>query len=132
MDKKLKLLIIEEGKPSKDRRLGSRLDRSKTLNAILSSGAKVRHDSGGRLIVAEVSKEAEKALAKSLPGARLVAVDSDVKGSITSLDPTETLFLEALKIRTSKSYRDAKKRRKFGETPEEKQLLTGSCVREGY
>ena len=132
MSENLKLLVLGAAQPPRDRRLGFRIDRSKALNAILSLGAKVRHDSGGRLIVIEAQKKAEKGLTERLPGARLVPVDSDVRDSIPDLDSTESLFLEALKIRTSKRYRDAKKRRKVGETPEEKELISGPCVREDY
>lgn len=132
MDKNLKLLVLESKDPQKDRRLGFRIDRSKAMNALSRSGAKVRHDSGGRLILIEASEETEKAIAKLLPGAQVIPVDSDKRDSIGDLDPTESLFLEALKIRTSKSYREAKKQRKFGETPEEKKLFSGSCVREEY
>lgn len=132
MEKNMKLLVLEGDEPSGDRRLGSRITRSKALNAISAAGAKVRHDSGGRLLLIEAPEAAERALTKRLPGARLVPVDSDVRDSIAELDPSESLFLEALKIRNSKSYRDAKKRRKFGETPEEKKLFSGSCVREDY
>jgi len=84
MDKKLKLLVMEEKKTPKDRRLGSRLDRSKALNAILSSGAKVRHDSGGRLIVIEVPKAAEKALAKSLPTAGALSINEPGANVLTT------------------------------------------------
>lgn len=132
MSENMKLLVLEAEEPSRDRRLGLRTNRTKALNAISSSGAKVRHDSGGRLIVIEVPEEAEKALTERLSRARLVPVDSDVRGLITDLDSTESLFLDALKIRTSKNYRDAKKRRKVGETPEEKELTSGPCVREEY
>src|SRR5688500_1574584 len=120
MERNLKLLILER---SRDRRLGARGDRAKALNAISESGAKVRHDSGGRLIVIKASKKAEGLLAERLPEARLEPVDADVKGEITGLDATESLFLDALQIRTSKSYQDAKRRRKFGETPEEQELF---------
>lgn len=132
MAKNLKLLVIKGKVPSRDRRLGSRIDRSKALNAVSAVRAKVRHDSGGRLIVIEASEESEKALTERLPGARLVPLDSDVWESLTDLDPSESLFLEALKIRTSKAYRDAKKRRKVGETPEEKELVSAPDVREDY
>lgn len=108
------------------------MERTKTLNALSLSDAKVSHDSGGRLIVIEVPEEAEQALIERLPGARLVPIDSDVKNIMRDLDPTESLFLDALKIRTSKEYRDAKKQRKYGETPEEKKLFSASCVREEY
>ncbi|MFX0185308.1 MAG: hypothetical protein ACFE95_19675 [Candidatus Hodarchaeota archaeon] len=132
MDENLKLLILKEEEPLRERRLGFKIIRSKALKAISSSGAKVCHDSGGRLIVVEVRKKTEKALIKLLPNARLVPIDSDIKDSIIDLDSTESLFLEALKIRTSKKYRTAKKTRKVGDTPEEKELISGSCVREEY
>lgn len=132
MGENLKLLVIKTEERLRDQRLGFKIDRRKALKAISLSGAKVRHDSGGRLIVIELPEKAEKTLTERLPNARLVPVDFDVRDSIADLDSTESLFLEALKIRTSKSYRDAKKRRKVGETPEEKELMTGSCVREEY
>lgn len=102
------------------------------MNTISSTGAKVQHDSGGRFMVVEVSDEEEKTLKKQLPGARIVALDSDVKKVEADLDESESLFLEALKIRTSKSYREAKKKSKPGESPEEKAQFSGSCVREEY
>ena len=132
MDKNRKLLILEAEERSRDQRLGSRIDRAKALNAISASGAKVHHDSGGRLLVIEAAEEAAKALTRRLPGARLVPLDSELKDSISGLDPTESLFLDALKTRTSEKYRDAKRRRKFGETPEEKELLSAPDVREEY
>jgi len=132
MEENLKLLVLKEEEPLRDRRLGFKIERRKVLKAISLSGAKVCHDSGGRLIVIEVLGEAEKALTKLLPRARLVPVDSDVRDSITDLDSTESLFLEALKIRTSTSYRDAKKLRKVGDTPEEKELISKPCVRDEY
>jgi hypothetical protein len=132
MKRTLKLLILDDERAVRDRRLGSRIDRVRALNAISTSGAKVRHDSGGRLIVIDARKSAQDALEKSLPNARLVAVDADVKGSIPRLDETESLFLDALQIRSSKSYRDRKRRRKYGETPEEQALFDASCVREEY
>jgi len=126
MNKNLKLLILEE--PPSDERLGPKISRNKALNAISSSGSKIHHDSGGRLIIIEVSKKAEKALVKLLPGGKLESVDYDAKKLIADLDSNDSLFLEALKTRTSKSYRDAKKRRKVGETPEEKELISGHCI----
>lgn len=132
MKKNQKLLVLEGKEAKEDQRLGLRIDRIKAKNAVSSSGAKILHDSGGRFIIIEVTGEAEKVLIKSLPGVQLVPVDSDMSVTIKDLDSNESLFLEALKIRTSKSYRDAKKRRKAGETPEEKDLLSASCVREEY
>jgi hypothetical protein len=127
-----KLLILGDDQSARDRRLGDRIDRARALNAIAAAGAKVRHDSGGRLIVIDARKSAQDALEKSLPSARIVPVDADVKGTVPRLDETESLFLGALQIRTSKNYRARKRRRKFGETPEEKELFEASCVREEY
>jgi hypothetical protein len=127
-----KLLILGDDQSSRDRRLGARIDRARAMNAIREAGAKVRHDSGGRLIVIDARKSAQDALEKSLPGARIVPVDTDVKRTVPRLDETESLFLGALQIRTSKNYRARKRRRKFGETPEEKELFDASCVREEY
>jgi hypothetical protein len=132
MDENLKLLILESKEAPSDRRLLARIDRAKALNAISASGAKVRHDSGGRLMVIEARDQAEKSLAERLPEARLVPVDVDVKAELPDLDETESLFLDALRVRTSETYRDAKSRRKFGETPEEQELVSGPDVREEY
>jgi hypothetical protein len=132
MDKDLRLLVLEGREAPHERRLGSRIDRAKALTAISESGARVRHDSGGRLIVIAAPEEAAKALAERLPDARLVPVDADVKDDIADLDPTESLFLDALQIRTSDEYRKAKRERKFGDTPEEQELLSAPDVREEY
>jgi hypothetical protein len=128
----LKLLVLKTEEARRGRTLEFKIDRNQVLNVISSSGARVRHDSGGRLIVIYVPEEAEKVLSERLPKARLLPIESDVSDSIADLDATESLFLAALKIRTSKSFRDAKKRRKVGETPEEKKLVSGPDVREEY
>jgi hypothetical protein len=129
MDENLMLLVLVTKTPLKEERLRFKFDRQKELRAISNAGAKIRHDSGGRLILIEVPEGAEKGLLQRLRDAQLVSPDTDVTALLKNLDPNETLFLEALKIRTSKSYREAKKKRKFGETPEEKMLTTGSCIR---
>lgn len=131
MGENLMLLVLVTKTPLKEERLRLKFDRQKELRAILAAGVKIRHDTGGRLILIEVPEGAAKDLLLRLRGARLVPADADVTALLKNIDPTESLFLEALKIRTSKSYRDEKKKRKFGETPEEKMLATGSCVR-GY
>ena len=136
MDANTKLLILEEVAPTRDPRSGSGIARTRALNAISSSGAKVLHDSGGRFLVIEASEAAAAILRQRLPGARLVSVDEDleqVQRSVADLDATESLFLDALKIRSSPTYRDAKRRRTPGESPEERELRSApdGCVR-GY
>ena len=132
MEKNFKLLILETEEKPKDRKLDFTIQRTKALNAISSSGAKVCHDSGGRLIVVEMPQKAEKLLVKRLPTAQITPLDSGVRKSIADLDSNESLFLEALKIRTSVKHRDAKKRRRIGQTPEEKMLISAPDVREEY
>ncbi len=130
-DKEKKILILEKQERSTDVRMGQRIERKKAINTISSSGAKVRHDSGGRFMVIEVSKEEERDLKKQLPNARIVELDS-IKEVKADLDESESLFLEALKIRNSEDYREMKRKSKPGESTEEKKQLSGSCVREEY
>src|SRR5688572_30708102 len=125
MDENLRLLILTPERPSTERGLEFKAKRNQVLNAIKSAGGKVRHDSGGRLIVVDLPGDAEKVLAERLSDVRLVPLDTGLKEVSGELDPTESLFLDALSIRTSKGYRDAKKRRKVGDTPEERELVSG-------
>ena len=128
MDKYLKLLVLTSKNVSKDQ-LGFRIGRIKTINSLTELGAKIRHDSGGRLIIIEISKEVENAIEKSISGARVIPVDSDMKDEISGLSSDELLFLSALKMRASKKYRSAKKSQKPGDSLEEQKLFSGSCVR---
>jgi hypothetical protein len=130
MDKNQKLLIIERGESAGPGRLTPKLERSKILNAVVAAGGKIKHDSGGRLVLVEMPKKAETALAKEVTGIKVVTADTDVTKAVKKMDTTEALFAAALKIRTSPAYRKAKAKRKFGDTPEEQAVLTGSCVRE--
>lgn len=125
-----KLLVLDT-REARDRAVEFRAERRKLLTAVTSAGAKVRHDSGGRLLVVDVPPDAEQALA-SLPGVRMLPLDAEVKASLPNLDSTESLFLDALRIRTSRQYRDAKSRRKVGESPEEQELRSAPDVREEY
>lgn len=136
MDGERKLLILE-GEQPRESRVGERLERTRALNAISSSGAKVIHDSGGRFIVIETSRDAEEILGERMPGPRLVPVDEvdeDIKESVVDLDPTESLFLDSLRLRNSESYQEAKRQRPGpGETPEERIVLSNpeGCMK-GY
>jgi hypothetical protein len=132
MGENLKLLVWAARKAQAKKAVaGVRFDRRKLLAALSGVGARVRHDSGGRLIVIELPQAAEPELLKRLPGAKLLPPNAEMKDSLADPDPTEALFLQALTIRSSASYRAAKSNRRFGESPEEKLLRTGSCVR-GY
>jgi hypothetical protein len=131
MGKDLKLLVWTGKAPPPKAAPGTRVDRRKEMAAIAAAGAKLRHDSGGRLIVLELPEGAEAALLKRLPGAKLLPIGPEMAVAIPGLDPGEALFLEALRIRASAPYREAKRRRKAGASAEEQLLATGTCVR-GY
>lgn len=132
MNKNQRLLILPRSESTGRSRLTLGLDRKKILSALAAEGAKVRHDSGGRFILVELPKRSESALARRLPDARLVELDAGLADAAGDLDPTEALFIEAIRIRASPKYRAAKRRRKVGDTPEEQRLVSGACVREDY
>lgn len=127
---KLMLLILEAPGRAEERGIRGGIDRIRTLNDIVSLGGKVRHDSGERLIVIDTAGLDEGVLQERLTGARLVSLDEDIEALVPDLGDHEELFLEALRIRTSSSYRRMKKRQKPGESPEEKELFSAPCTPE--
>ncbi len=131
MDKNQKLLILEDEDSTKGRQ-AFRMRRANAKNTLKDLGAKVRHDSGGRIMIIEISKEEEKALTKNFPNARILSIDQDMKPEITGLNPEESLFLNAVQKRMSPEYRAIKKRQVPGESPEEKKMFSGPCIREEY
>jgi hypothetical protein len=110
---------------------GERVDRSRELLAIAAVGGRIRHDSGSRVLLVDLPADVEPALKRLLKGAKLASPEGDLKAVSTGLDPGEKLFLEALRLRHSPAYAARKAARRFGESPEEQLLTTGSCVR-GY
>ena len=129
MEESLRLLILEAVQRPKDKRLGGGIDRVKVLNEVASRGGKVRHDSGGRVVVINTADMDEAALTR-VAGARLVPLDANVRDLLPDLDDNESLFVEALRIRMSPRYRDLKARQRPGETPEEQALLSAPCIPE--
>lgn len=134
MKKDLKLLIIDEKDFPIENLSQFRLARSKALNAVETVHSKVTHDSGNRFMVIEGTAAEIKEIQKQLPNAKIVTLNSRFAQSISGLklNPNEEIFVNALKIRTSAKFRKAKDLRKYGETTEEKNLLSGSCVRDVY
>lgn len=130
MDSDTRLLIIEDQGRDERGPLGRGIERERVLSAIATTGATVRHDSGGRLLVIETSDEADAVLQRELPGARILPVDEDVLRRVPDLDPSDDLFARALAIRYSSEYRERKSRLKPGETPEEQLLITAPCTSE--
>jgi hypothetical protein len=116
MAKKLVLLQREE-------------DKNDIINIVTAEGGKIIHDSGGRIIVVETDGSEEKIRGKLPQGAALVSPEEDARSRFTELDPSESIFLDALNIRSSSNYRTAKRLRKPpGEEPEERKLLSASCT----
>lgn len=125
------LLVGQRSGGEKKGPRGERIDRTRELLAIAAVGGRVRHDSGGRLMLIELPEGAEAKLKMLLVSAKLAAPEGDLKGVSSNLNAGEKLFLEALRIRHSPDFRERKALRRFGESPEEQLLSTGSCVR-GY
>lgn len=111
--------------------LDTKEDRVKVLKSLEDSGVKVIHDSGERILEVALPEKREAEVGKILPSiARLVAQDSDAPRKLLKLSDNEKIYVEALKLRTSKAFIDERKRRKPGSTKEEKELFQASCVPE--
>lgn len=103
--------------------------RNDAIQIVRSEGGQVLQDSGGRAIVVETGQEEEKIRIKLPQRARISQIEEDIRNILVNPDPTESLFLDALNLRNSASYRSAKRNRKPpGEEPEEIELLSGSCT----
>jgi hypothetical protein len=126
-----RLLILEGSLRSAPDRPGGNTERRRVLGTVAAAGARVRHDSGGRLLVIETSDRADETLRRTLPGATIVPLTADVADRVPDLDPSDSLFVQALAIRQSPAYRRQKERRKPGESPEERLLFTAPCMPEG-
>jgi len=111
-----KLLYFEEKKEGK-----------RIKNRLKALGVKIRHDSGGRILVVEFDQDEEKLLDRLPKGVRLTPADEIAPDMREDLDHDEELFVKALQLRASKDYREMKARQVPGESPEEKLLATGYC-----
>ena len=131
MNKNYKLLLLED-RDTASNYLTFRIDRTKAINTIASLKAKVRLDSGGRLMVIEIPDKAEEDLLKRLPNARILSIGGEMSIDTKKFTQDEMLFLNALKKRSSNQYRISKANRKPGDSPEEQQLLSGPCIRNEY
>lgn len=132
MTGRTELIVLEEDS-TRGGRKGSGLARKRVLEEMVATGATVRHDSGGRLLVVEIS-DADADTLRKKPG--LVDVAPLDEGAVRQalqvpdLDEQDTLFLRALAIRTSPDYRERKRLRVPGESPEEQLLVTAPCTPE--
>jgi hypothetical protein len=111
--------------------LDAKKDREKVLKNLEDTGVKVVHDSGERVLEVELPEKNETDIKKTLPNiAKLVVSSSDVPRKLPKLSDNEKLYVDALKLRTSKAFIDERKRRKPGSTKEEKELFQASCIPE--
>ena len=110
--------------------LKSKNDREKTLKALIERGGKVVHDSGERVLIVEVPKGTK--LRQKLPAtSKLLLLNSNVIKEISRPSEHERLFIDALKLRTSKAFIEEKKLRIPGSTPEEQEMMLESDFIEG-
>jgi hypothetical protein len=127
------LILGAEPAPGKPR-LSQGLERGRALRAVAAAGAKVKSDDGGRILVIEGTDGSTAKLQRLMPEAQLrtLAPDGDKALDVSSFNESESLFLSALALRASGDYRAQKAERVYGDTPEEQELQSGSCVREEY
>lgn len=105
--------------------LKSERDRETTLKAIAERGGRVVHDSGQRVLVIEVPKRT-RLKDKLLPTTKIVKINGNVKRAISRPSKHETLFIDALKLRTSRKFINEKMQREPGSTPEEQKMFETS------
>jgi len=108
--------------------LKDKMDRAKLAGELQASGARITSDSGGKVVVIDVPDDKQEIVRKKLPKVQLLGLDQDIKKAAPKLDENEKLFVDALKLRTSPAYIEAKKARKPGSTPEEKEFFAGPHV----
>ena len=114
-----KLLIIE--------RPEDRFSKVRVTNAVKAAGAKIRH-SAGRIFLLD-TRENDEEIRRNLPeGTRLLPTDREIDTTLTDLEPSELLLLDAIRLLESPEYRAEKQRSRPGETPEEQELFSGPCV----
>lgn len=105
-------------------------DRRLVKARLKQLGIKVVHDSGSRFMVIDVPK-GEKDLKSRLPsGVELVAPEKVSPTLARDDDEQEMIFVQALKLRQSKKYRDLKAGQTPGESPEELEIYSAPCMEE--
>lgn len=123
MEGNLKLLVLD----LKDFTPPTADGLARALDSVADTGTRVRQSSG-RILLVDSPEQDEARLGEDLPGARVLPLDADVPELTPPLDESETLFLDALRIRSSAGYQRQKAGQKAGESPEEQLMFTASCV----
>lgn len=124
----LRVLVVPGQRPRDVGRLTGGVERKRLLAALASAGIRVRHDSGGGLVVVEIDDERQDALLRSFSGLKVENLVEGIGDRVGDVDEQDTLFVRALEIRANPRYREAKRRRVPGETAEEQLLLTAPCT----
>jgi hypothetical protein len=105
-------------------------ERRRVKARLRQLGVKVIHDSGARLMVVDAPED-EKLLDDLLPsGTQLLSPDKAPTELVRNGDEHEMLFARALKLRHSKRYRELKAAQVPGESPEEKEIFSATCMEE--
>jgi hypothetical protein len=116
-----KLLILE--------RPEDRFRRVKVINAVKAAGGKIRHSSGRVFLLETLEKDEE--IRRNLPeGTTILPTDQEIRTTLTDLEPSESILLDAIRLMNSSEYHAEKKRYRPGETPEEQELFLGPCIEE--
>lgn len=110
--------------------LDNKTNHNKAIEVIRSEGGRVVHDFGGRLIGAYIPDPQEKVILQKLPsGSKISPFDRDITNELPALDPSESLAVDALRVRSSSKFKSARASRKPpGESPEEQAILSASCT----
>ncbi|MEO8219727.1 MAG: hypothetical protein ABI563_02930 [Specibacter sp.] len=127
MDNETQVIILPEPRPGASRP-ESGIERLRLLGVLADAGVKVRHDSGGRLLVVDASDQAVKAAQESGPDFDSVPLDGELTQRVGDLNAQDALFLQALQLRLSPEYQRRKSEMTPGESPEEQLLRTAPCT----
>jgi hypothetical protein len=120
-------VVVLPEPPTGMSRMSGGIERRRALGALAEAGIKVRHDSGGRLLIVDASEETMSGLRDRVPDVDVVPLD-EVVDQVGALDAQDALFLQALRLRMSADYQSVKSELTPGETPEEQLLRTAPCT----
>lgn len=98
-------------------------DRKKLAEILAAAGVKVIYDSGGRVLVVDVPKNAEDKL-RQLPFSAQLIEETEASRILARPDENEKIFLGAVALRKSQDFKAKLNKFKPGESPEEIELLS--------
>lgn len=107
-----------------------RSDRQLVKARLRQLGVKVIHDSGHRLMVIEAPDDLKEIEGRLPGGTELISPDKASPKMARKEDEHDLLFAKALKLRQSKAYRELKAGQTPGESPEEQEIFSATCMEE--